>query len=138
MTDDPFETAYEDMCPNCVTTWKCNGPHEFPEEPTLGGLRYNEGKPKLSMVMEAPNALRGCAQVLMKGEEKYARNNWKKGLPFTGVLDSMQRHVLAFQEGEDLDPETGLPHVDHILCNALFLSELFHSKKEQCDDRATS
>ena len=22
----------DDMCPNCVTPWKCNGPHEPPEK----------------------------------------------------------------------------------------------------------
>lgn len=100
------------------------------------GDRYNEGKPKISMVLEATKAINGCAQVLMKGAEKYERNNWKKGLALSGVIDSMQRHVASFLEGEDWDSETGLPHVDHILCNALFLSELFHTKKELCDDRS--
>ena len=29
----PFFTSGDDeaMCPNCVTPWKCNGPHELPE-----------------------------------------------------------------------------------------------------------
>lgn len=24
---DPFGTDVDNMCPNCVTPWKCNGPH---------------------------------------------------------------------------------------------------------------
>ena len=24
---------FDDMCPNCVTPWKCNGPHEPPSDP---------------------------------------------------------------------------------------------------------
>lgn len=96
--------------------------------------RYNAGKPRLSMIDEAAHALIGVAEVLEFGARKYARSNWQKGLPFTEVLDSMRRHQIAWLNGEDLDPESGLPHVDHILCNALFLASLTRSKPE-FDDR---
>ena len=30
------ELGYDYMCPNCVTPWKCNGPHLLPgEDPVL-------------------------------------------------------------------------------------------------------
>lgn len=98
------------------------------------GLRYNDNKPKLSFITEFPNALVGVTRVLEFGAEKYARSNWKKGLPSTEVLDSMLRHQLAWMNGEDADPESGLSHLDHILCNALFLAELSRIKPE-FDDR---
>jgi hypothetical protein len=98
------------------------------------GLRYNDNKPKLSFVAEFPNALVGVTRVLEFGAQKYARSNWQKGLPFTEVLDSMMRHQIAWTNGEDLDPESGLSHLDHILCNALFLSELSRTKPD-FDDR---
>lgn len=98
------------------------------------GLRYNDNKPKLSFVAEFPNALVGVTRVLEFGAVKYARSNWKKGLPFTEVLDSMMRHQIAWMNGEDTDPESGLSHLDHILCNALFLSELNRIKPD-FDDR---
>ena len=101
----------------------------------MTGDRANEGKPKMSLLLEAPEALRGVVRVLEMGMEKYARVNWRKGLSYNELMDSMMRHQVAFMQGEDIDPESNLPHVDHILCNALFLSEMTRIHPEH-DDRA--
>ena len=37
-------------------------------------------------------------------------------------------------EGEDNDPESGLPHLGHIQCNALFLSWMMEHRPD-LDDR---
>lgn len=99
------------------------------------GLRDNAGKLPISMVLEARNAIEGVAKVLRFGAKKYARSNWKKGLKVTEIMDSMLRHQLAFLNGEDADPESHLPHTDHIACNALFLAEMMHTRADM-DDRA--
>lgn len=93
-------------------------------------LRYNEGKPKLSFVLSAKPALEGAARVLEKGADKYERDNWKEHTELDVPIDSLLRHLAAFCDGEALDAETGLPHVDHILCNALFLSYHYHKTVE--------
>ena len=82
-------------------------------------MRYNQNKPKFSLL--DLNSLIPCVEVLEFGAKKYARDNWKKGLIVTEILDSMMRHISALQNGEIIDPESGLSHIGHIQCNALFL-----------------
>lgn len=98
------------------------------------GLRYNEGKLKLSMLLDAPHAVEGVVNVMEYGCRKYTRNNWKKGLNHTEIIDSLLRHTSAYLKGEDADQESGLLHVDHIATNAVFLAELVRIKPE-FDDR---
>ena len=87
------------------------------------GIRENKNKLKWSLV--SFSALKPMVEVLMFGANKYDAHNWKKGLKWTEILESMQRHIISFMEGEDNDKESKLYHVGHILCNAMFLSYVF-------------
>ena len=100
------------------------------------GLRYNDGKPKYAMALRLVSmvALRGLTAVLEFGAKKYAADNWKKGLSWNATVDSLMRHLIAFVGGENIDPESGLPHVHHIQCNAMFLAH-FYETKTGTDDR---
>ena len=99
-----------------------------------GAERHNAGKPKLSMILEMPHALEGVTRVLEHGAEVYGRRNHQLGLPWTEVADSLLRHTLAWLNGEDTDPESGLLHADLMACNALFLAEYARTRAE-FDDR---
>lgn len=83
------------------------------------GLRHNEGKVPLSLI--DPTALYELGKVLQFGASKYAKHNWRKGLKIDEVIDSLMRHVLDFNNGEDNDKETGLSHMGHVMCNAMFI-----------------
>jgi len=98
------------------------------------GSRYNKGKPEISMVLEANKAVEGVAKVLMYGRDKYHRGNWLGGLDHMGIVDCLMRHLTAYVAGEDNDAESGLPHVDHVLANALFLSQMVATRPD-LDDR---
>lgn len=79
-------------------------------------------------------ALDDVAQVLGFGAAKYERHNWRKGIHWSRVLDAAFRHLRAFNEGEDIDPESGQPHLAHAACCVLFLLEYSYSRPE-FDDR---
>lgn len=98
------------------------------------GVRLNTGKAPIGMILEAKHALEGCAEVMAFGAKKYSRSNWRKGLSHTQIADSLSRHLIAWLSGEDLDPESGLPHLNHLLCNAIFLAENSATRPD-LDDR---
>ncbi len=83
-------------------------------------LRYNEGKPKWSLVHF--KSLEPLVRVLMYGADKYAPDNWKKGLDKKEILDSMQRHLCELIDGNKLDEESKMEHIGHIMANAMFYS----------------
>lgn len=88
----------------------------------MSGIRHNVKKPRLGLV--PPFAKRAVAAVLSFGAEKYGRHNWMLGLSFVETYDSMERHMTAWMQGEDIDPESGLPHLAHAACNAMMILEL--------------
>ena len=96
------------------------------------GIRENAGKLRWSLVDF--DALEPMVRVLEFGANKYADHNWKKGQKTTELTESLMRHLTAYLKGEDNDPESGLPHVGHIMCNAMFLSYM-HKYKKSMDTR---
>lgn len=96
------------------------------------GTKFDTDKAKLHMIPE--EALLGMAQAFMYGAKKYDRFNYRKGLNYTQLTDSLQRHLLAFLNGEDLDPESGLPHTFHLLANAAMI-EFMRARRPEMDDR---
>lgn len=98
----------------------------------MTGLRYNEGKLRWGLLSWP--ALAELVQVLMFGARKYSSWNWTNGLSWTQTFESMQRHAIAWYQGEDTDPETGLSHIAHVFCNAMFLLH-FILFKTGTDDR---
>jgi len=91
-------------------------------------MRFNNDKLRWSLIDF--DSLEDMVRVLEFGAEKYDDNNWKKGLKTTEITESLMRHLFAYLRGEDIDPESGLPHTGHIMCNAMFLSYMGKFKKD--------
>lgn len=58
-----------------------------------------------------PRFILALAKHFGQGSLKYSRHNWRKGYDWELSYNSAMRHLLAFWDGEDIDPETGSPHV---------------------------
>ncbi len=100
-----------------------------------GGVKDNKSKSRVDLIPSKP--LIGVGHVLAFGARKYKPNNWRLGLKWSETLGSAQRHLLAFADGQDIDPETNLPHIDQALAQVLFQSEYYHTKTG-IDDRWSS
>lgn len=94
--------------------------------------RFNKGKVQMSLLPKS--LLEETAKVLMFGAQKYDKNNWRKGMKYTSVYDSLQRHLTAWLDGEDIDEESGELHLAHAACNIAFLIE-YYTKQVGEDDR---
>jgi len=82
-----------------------------------------------------PLAMKATAEVLTFGAEKYEPDNWKH-VPDSKrrYFDAMQRHLWAWKEGEQNDPESGKNHLAHALCCLMFLYE--HDIMYSVDDKS--
>lgn len=80
-----------------------------------GSIKKDEGKPDYTMLTLEMIDL--VSKVRMFGAKKYARGNFKKtGFKYTRSLAAALRHIYAFLNGEDNDPESGLSHLGHAIC----------------------
>lgn len=81
-------------------------------------------------------ALLGVSRVFAYGAVKYLPGNWVKAAQekeperaLEDYLSAAQRHWAAIQEADEggiacwdkRDPESGLPHLDHLLCSLIML-----------------
>jgi hypothetical protein len=96
------------------------------------GARFNGGKPDYSLI--PMHTLEDEARVWMYGAQKYAAWNWAKGMPWSVPFACAMRHMAAWQRGEDTDPESGLPHLAHVMCNLRMLT-LYTKSYPEGDDR---
>ena len=89
--------------------------------------KYDEGKPDYTLVPKA--LISGCERVRRYGVQKYHDpDNWKKVEP-ERYWKALIRHVLAaWYDYRAVDQESGLLHLEHIVCNAAFLLEMMEGQ----------
>lgn len=100
-----------------------------------GGVKDNRGKSRVDLIPF--NVLLRVGNVLGFGATKYKPHNWRLGLGWSDTIGSALRHIFAFAEGEDMDPESGQCHIDNAITQLIFLSEYYHTKTG-IDDRWSS
>jgi hypothetical protein len=96
------------------------------------GVKHDSGKPMLSLLTK--ESLIGEARAFEYGMKKYAKNNYKKGMAWSRVIDAALRHLIAFNEKEDFDPESKLNHLYHAkACLGMLI--YYYENKVGKDDR---
>lgn len=84
------------------------------------GMKFDAGKPRWTLLPW--KQVEQIVEILTFGAKKYADNNWQKVENSRArYFDAMQRHLIAWFEGEKTDPESGKSHLAHAGCNLLFL-----------------
>lgn len=80
-----------------------------------------------------PHGITEVSKVLTEKLEKYNKNEWKYGLPWSEVLSSLKKHLNEFESGNDFD-ENGNLNLASVAMNALILCE-YYKIYPQGDDR---
>lgn len=75
--------------------------------------------------------LTALAEHYGRGALKYEDRNWEKGYPWSLSYAALLRHLTAWWEGEDDDPETGSSHLAAVAWHAFALLEFIESHPEK-------
>jgi hypothetical protein len=121
---DPTDDNLNILRPNSVAypeALKAEAAHQDALATLAGGTKHDSGKPPLSLIPRV--ALEAEARVFDFGAKKYARYNYTKGFNVSRLIDAAMRHLVAYNDGEDLDPESGESHLAHARCCTSMLME---------------
>ena len=94
------------------------------------GAKHDEGKLRWSLL--PTDAIESILRVLEKGAQKYSAGGWEF-VPNARerYWNAAQRHLWAWWNGEDNDPEWNLPHLAHAGCCVIFLLALQLREKQR-------
>ena len=84
-------------------------------------IKDTKGKARLELLKR--HTLIGIAKVREFGINKYQNDVDWQHTPEHAYLGAALRHIYAAIDGEELDPESGLPHIDHAMASLMLHSE---------------
>lgn len=86
---------------------------------SVEGKKYDTGKRRWSLVPW--DALAQVVDVLEHGAKLHGDENWQHVRPTSRYWNACMRHLIAYQLGEQADPDTGASPLAHAICDLLFL-----------------
>lgn len=95
------------------------------------------GKLKTPLHLVPPVLMDECAKAMGQGAEKYGAWNFRHAkVNASTYVGALMRHLNAWRDGEDIDPESGVNHLGHAAAN---LAILLDTEKHGTlvDDRPT-
>ena len=95
------------------------------------------GMTKPPMHLIPSSALVNVAMVMKLGATNYGAYNWRdSSVAATVYVSAAERHLRSWLDGEDLDPESGQPHLAHMVACGLIVLDAMNIGK-LIDDRPT-
>jgi hypothetical protein len=81
------------------------------------GMKRSSRKPRFDLIDS--DWLRGVAEVMTEGCDKYGANNWRKGDRDAAIdaVNHLQDHLLLLKDGDVTEQ-----HIFNLSCNAMFIS----------------
>lgn len=95
-------------------------------------VKSDHSKPDMSLIPRAAKV--GIALAMMDGEKKYGRYNYLEGMDWSRLIGAADRHLSAFNDGEDDASDSKLNHLYHAAANLCMLIE-YHEKGIGNDNR---
>jgi hypothetical protein len=83
--------------------------------------KADSGKPRWELM--PLSIIEGAVRVFTAGAVKYTDHGWKT-VPRARerYFAALMRHLTRWQSGERFDPEDGMPHLDHALCDLIIMA----------------
>ena len=80
------------------------------------------GDKKVPLHLVPPVAIAYMGMALKEGAKKYGPYNWRENnVEVMTYIGAAMRHIGAYVDGEDTDPESGNPHLSHALASLAIL-----------------
>jgi hypothetical protein len=136
-TDNPEQVEAKPLClpdhteePHSVTVLSDSGERSEFATGAVRDASIGKGLPSCLPT----DSLRALSCHFERGAQKYGRDNWTQGIPYSRYIDALNRHLWAFQEGK-----VDEPHLVAVAWNAICLLatakrvQLGDLPKELCD-----
>lgn len=81
------------------------------------------------------NVILEVGLALFEGARKYGRHNYRAvGVRSSVYYDATMRHLMAWWEGQDVDPDSGISHITKAIASLVVLRDAMMQDKME-DDR---
>lgn len=104
-------------------------------EDGTGNPKARVGALKAPLHLVPPALIIGVSYALKDGAAKYGAYNWRaEPINVSTYIGAIQRHLMAYQDGEDVAEDSGVDHLAHAAaCIALLMDSKAHGSL--IDDR---
>ena len=117
------------------TDWMFQEPYVMVSQVTekLSNPKDSVGIKKVPLSTIPTQVIAEVGLAMLEGARKYGRSNYRVvGIKSSVYYDAAMRHLMAYWEGEDIDPDSGLSHITKAIATLFVMRDAMLNGK--CDD----